>query len=166
LPDHGAAAPTRRGFVLALALAAAVVIADQLTKVAAEAWLDPYVRLTVLPLINLTLSYNSGAAFSFLHDQSGWQRWFFSALALAVSAGVGAWLWRRERPLDWQSAGLALIMGGALGNLIDRLVHGYVIDFVDVYYGSYHWPAFNVADSAITVGAAILIVRSLFSPGD
>ena len=141
-----------------------VILLDQATKLMAEAWLAAYRPVPVIPMLNMMLSYNTGAAFSFLHDQPGWQRWLFAALALAVSGALVVWLARLGRAFAWQALGIALILGGALGNLIDRLAYGHVIDFIDVYYGSWHWPAFNVADSGITVGAAILIVHSLFTP--
>lgn len=143
-------------------LTAAVIALDQLTKWLAERGLVLHMAEPVLPFFNLTLVYNKGAAFSFLSAAGGWQRWFFSVLAIIVSVLIVIWLKRLDRDEKWTAAGLALVLGGAIGNLIDRLLYGYVIDFIDVYYGSYHWPAFNIADSAITMGAAILIVHSLF----
>ena len=105
-----------------------------------------------------TLTFNYGAAFSFLNDQGGWQRWLFAGLAVVIS-GVLAWLLRRVERGDWRQAlPFTLIIGGAIGNLIDRLRYGYVVDFVDWYWRDYHWPAFNVADSAIVVGAVMLAV--------
>jgi len=145
-----------------LALAGVVVVLDQLGKAAAEAWLQPHTAHAVLPGLNLTLVYNTGAAFSMLSQAGGWQRWLLAVLAAAVSAFIVVWLARLPRDERWTALALSLIMGGAIGNLVDRLLRGYVVDFVDIYYGSYHWPAFNVADSAITVGAVILIVYSLF----
>lgn len=150
-----------RALWLGLGIALAVVLLDQATKLAAEAWLAPYRPLAVAPMLNLTLSYNTGAAFSFLHEHSGWQRWLFAGLALVVSVVLVVWLGRLGRSFRWQGLGIALILGGAVGNLIDRLAYGHVIDFIDVYYGSWHWPAFNLADSGITVGAAILIAESV-----
>ncbi|MCB1561730.1 MAG: signal peptidase II, partial [Xanthomonadales bacterium] len=109
-------------------------------------------------LMNWTLTYNEGAAFSFLSDASGWQRWFFSALAVGISAMLVFWL-RKIRRHDWRHAlPFALVISGAIGNLIDRLRLGHVIDFIDVYWGASHWPAFNVADSAISVGAVLLLL--------
>lgn len=143
-------------------LSGAVLVLDQATKLAAERLLTLYAQVEVLPSFNLTLVYNRGAAFSFLAGAGGWQRWFFVLLAAAVSIFIVLWLKRLDRKERWTAAGLALILGGAIGNLIDRLWHGHVIDFIDLYYGRYHWPAFNIADSAITVGAAILIVHGLF----
>ena len=113
---------------------------------------------------NWTLTYNYGAAFSFLSDASGWQRWLVSALAVVISGVLAVMLWRTERS-DWKQAlPFSLIIGGALGNLFDRLWHGYVVDFVDWYIGAYHWPAFNIADSAIVCGAIIMIASGFGSP--
>mgnify|MGYP006300274235 CR=1 FL=1 len=148
---------------IGVGVALLVVFLDQATKLAAEAWLMPYRPVSVMPMLNMTLSFNTGAAFSFLHDQSGWQRWFFAALALVVSGALVVWLARLGRSFGWQGLGIALILGGAVGNLIDRLAYGHVIDFIDVYYGDWHWPAFNIADSGITVGAVILIAESVFA---
>ncbi|HKK06502.1 MAG: signal peptidase II [Gammaproteobacteria bacterium] len=147
-------------------LAVAVVALDQISKAAASAELMLYKPLAVLPGFNLTLMHNTGAAFSFLHDASGWQRWFFAGIAALVSIGIVWWM-RKLRPDEtWHAVALALILGGALGNLWDRLTLGYVVDFIEVYYRQWYWPAFNLADSAISVGAAMLIydgVRGLFS---
>ncbi|MBA1146515.1 lipoprotein signal peptidase [Ectothiorhodospiraceae bacterium WFHF3C12] len=152
-----------RALWIGVGVALLVVFLDQATKLAAEAWLMPYRPVSVMPMLNMTLSFNTGAAFSFLHDQSGWQRWFFAALALVVSGALVVWLARLGRSFGWQGLGIALILGGAVGNLIDRLAYGHVIDFIDVYYGDWHWPAFNIADSGITVGAVILIAESVFA---
>lgn len=147
-------------------VAVAVLILDQLTKTWANVSLDYAQPVAVMPFFNLTLLYNTGAAFSFLSDASGWQQWFFSAIALLVSLALVVWLWRLPATDRWQSASLALILGGAIGNLSDRMVHGYVIDFLDFYVGTSHWPAFNIADSAIVVGAAIMIGLSFCHAGD
>lgn len=108
---------------------------------------------------NLTLAYNYGAAFSFLADHSGWQRWFFAAIAVAVSVGLTVWLLRLQRGQAWLALAIALLVGGAVGNLVDRVLLGYVVDFLDFYYRDYHWPAFNVADSAICAGAFLMLVE-------
>ena len=143
-------------------LSGSVVLLDQLTKQLANSHLTPYHPLPIAPWLNFTLSFNPGAAFSFLAGAGGWQRWFFTILAIAVSAAIVVWMHRLSRA-EWRlGVGLALILGGAIGNVIDRLLFGYVIDFIDVYYAHWHWPAFNIADSAITVGAVFLIVDSLF----
>jgi signal peptidase II len=143
-------------------LSAAIVAVDQVTKLAAEDALVLHRPVPVLPFFNLTLAYNEGAAFSLLSDAGGWQRWFFTTLALAVSAGLSFWLYQLPRHERWTAAALALVIGGALGNLIDRLLHGHVIDFLDFHVAGWHWPAFNVADSAISVGAVLILVVGLF----
>ena len=139
--------------------AAAVVAADRLSKWAALAWLRPGEGLDVTGFFNLVLVFNRGAAFSFLADARGWQQPLFIAVAIAAAAIVSWMLWRypARRLL---CAGLALILGGALGNLWDRLAYGHVVDFLDFHALGWHWPAFNVADSAISVGAVILIAES------
>ncbi len=159
------AVPTLRASALAwLWLALGVVVLDQATKLAALAWLEPYVPHPVIPgLLNWTLAFNTGAAFSFLADAGGWQRWGFSALATVVTVAMGIWL-RRTPRADWRTAlPLALLIGGAVGNLIDRLHAGQVTDFIQVYHQDWAFPAFNVADSAITVGAALLALFGLFT---
>ena len=143
-------------------LTVVVVVLDQASKLWASAALLFQEPLPVFPLFNLTLMHNYGAAFSFLANAGGWQRWFFAALAVSVSVAIIFWLRRLDAKRRWEAAALALILGGALGNVWDRLYYGYVVDFIDVYYGSHHWPAFNIADSAITVGAALLIIDALF----
>ncbi len=143
-------------------LSLAVLALDQLTKQLAEHYLELHHPVPVVPGFNLMLAYNTGAAFSFLHDAGGWQRWFFTLLSLAVSAGIVWWLYRLERTESWMAVALALILGGALGNVLDRIVLGHVVDFIQIYYRQWAYPAFNIADSAITVGAIMLIVDSLF----
>ncbi|GAB4361675.1 MAG: signal peptidase II [Gammaproteobacteria bacterium] len=145
-----------------LVVAAAVVLLDQLTKQAADLLLAYNEPLVVMPVFNLTLRYNTGAAFSFLADAGGWQRWFFTLLALLVSAVLVVWLRRLPAGAKWESLGIALILGGAVGNVIDRLLLGHVIDFLEFHYQHWYWPAFNVADSAITVGVTLLILDNLF----
>jgi len=145
-------------------LSGLVIVLDQTSKWLAERLLEPLVQVPVLPSFNLTLVYNKGAAFSFLSQAGGWQRWFFSGLAIAVSLFIVLWLRRLHAQDTWTAAGLSLVLGGAMGNLIDRLIYGHVIDFIDLYYSTYHWPTFNLADSAITVGATLLIVHSLVTP--
>jgi signal peptidase II len=143
-------------------LSAAVVALDQLTKWLADHLLTLYAAKPVLPFFNLTLLYNQGAAFSFLAGASGWQRWFFIGIALVISVVLIVWLRRLPRHEVWEAGALALILGGAVGNVIDRIWHGHVIDFIDLHVAGYHWPAFNIADSAITVGAVTLVIHSLF----
>lgn len=145
-----------------LAAAALVIILDQATKYWIAQSFTLFDSVALIPHLNFTLLHNTGAAFSFLADAAGWQRWFFIALGIGVSVFILAWL--RRMPADQGRLlplSLALILGGALGNVIDRAVHGYVIDFIDFYYGNWHWPAFNIADAAITVGAALFILDSL-----
>ena len=142
-------------------LSGLVVVLDQITKLVADSQLLVRHPVPVFPGFSFTLLYNEGAAFSFLSDAGGWQRWFFMLLSLVISLVLVYWLRRIEKHKLFLAAGIALILGGALGNLIDRSVYGYVIDFIDVYYRQYHWPAFNIADSAITLGAALLVLDLL-----
>jgi len=146
-----------------LALALLVVVLDQLTKALANHLLTYAEPLAVFPSFNLTLLYNPGAAFSFLSDASGWQRWFFVAISTAATVLLIFWLKRLKPGQVLLSVALALVLGGAVGNLVDRLWFGYVVDFIQVYYHEYYWPAFNIADSAISVGAVLLIWDSLFT---
>ena len=139
-------------------LSAVVVVLDQITKYIAESKLDFRVPVDIFPSLNMTLVYNRGAAFSFLSDAGGWQRWFFMTLSAVVSIALIYWLRNVEKDRIFLSAGLALVLGGAVGNLIDRSLYGHVIDFIDVYYQNWHFPAFNIADSAISLGAGLLIV--------
>lgn len=148
-----------------LGLSALVLSIDQLSKWQVRAHL---VEGEVVPVIgrffNWTLAYNTGAAFSFLAGHGGWQRWLFTALAVVITAVLAVWLARTPRG-DWRNAlPLSLIIGGAVGNLIDRVALGHVTDFVLVYFGDWAYPAFNVADSAIVVGAVLLIAFGLFAP--
>lgn len=145
-----------------LGVSVLVIVFDQLTKYLAEAYLRYAEPVAIVPSFNLTLLYNRGAAFSFLDEAGGWQRWFFVAVSAFAAIALTVWL-RRLRAGQWQLAlALALIIGGAVGNLIDRLALGHVVDFIQLYYGTFYWPAFNVADSAISIGAALLIWDSLF----
>jgi signal peptidase II len=139
-----------------LAVSAAIVAADLATKAWVSAAFTYGEVRQITPFFNLVLTHNEGAAFSFLAQAGGWQRWFFAAIAVAVSAVVVAML-RRQHAEPRAAVALALVLGGALGNLWDRVMLGYVVDFVQVHAAGYYWPAFNVADSAITVGVAILI---------
>lgn len=144
-----------------LLLAFLIVVLDQLTKMAVGDSLSLYEVIPIAPSLNLTLVHNTGAAFSFLNDAGGWQRWFFVGLAFTVSIGIALWLLKHGDERSWYTLALTLVLGGAVGNLWDRLMLGYVIDFIDVYYRTWHFPAFNVADSAISVGAALLFVDAL-----
>ncbi len=149
-----------RWFLLSLL----VLIVDQVSKVTVASSMHLYESIALVPSFQLTYVHNPGAAFSFLSDAGGWQRWFFIALSSVVSVLISIWLVRLPAALRWQATGLALVLGGAVGNLVDRVLYGYVIDFLDVYYRSWHWPAFNVADAAITIGAVILLVDSFSNP--
>jgi signal peptidase II len=139
-------------------ITAVVLILDQLSKHLASDLLTLHQPVALVPLLNLTLAHNTGAAFSFLNQASGWQRWFFIALALIVSVVILWWMRGLPQQAVRTAIPLALILGGALGNVWDRIQLGYVVDFIDVYYAHWHWPAFNVADSAISVGTMLLIV--------
>lgn len=136
------------------------VLLDQGSKLAIDTSMHLYESIPVVPFFNLTYVHNTGAAFSFLSEAGGWQRWFFSGLALTISIGITIWLSRLEEHEHLLAAALALILGGAIGNLIDRVAYGYVIDFIDVYYQNWHFPAFNIADSAINVGVFLLLAES------
>jgi signal peptidase II len=142
-----------------LPLAAAVIVADQAVKAWMVHHFSPFERLRVLGVLDLILTYNTGAAFSFLADAPGWQRWMFVLLALVVTSVLLVWMRRlRARAQALLASALALIVGGALGNMIDRLTLGRVVDFIDVHARNAHFPAFNVADSAITIGAGLLLL--------
>jgi signal peptidase II len=143
-------------------LSTLVIVLDQLTKQLAERLLVLHDPVAILPGFNLTLMYNTGAAFSFLAGAGGWQRWFFIGLAVIVSAIILGWLWRLPKDQKWVAAGLALVLGGAIGNVVDRMLFGHVIDFIQVYYREWYWPAFNIADSAITVGVIALLFDGFF----
>ncbi len=143
-----------------LLVAAVVVLLDQWTKGLADVQLNYGEPVRILPVLNFTLQYNTGAAFSFLSDAGGMQRWFFSGLAAMVSVGLVIWMSTLPTREWFLGVGLAFILGGAIGNLWDRLTLGYVIDFISAHYAGSYFPAFNVADSAITLGAIIMIVDS------
>ena len=146
-----------------LGLSGVVIALDQATKALIVARLELFERRAWLPVLEVTRLHNRGAAFSFLNEASGWQRYFFVTLAAAVSTGIVIWLARLKLAGNRLVAGgLALILGGAVGNVIDRLMRGYVVDFIHFHwFETWYFPAFNVADSAITVGAAVLILDSL-----
>jgi signal peptidase II len=142
-------------------LSALVVVLDQATKWLAVAMLQPYRPVSLVPHMSLTLMYNQWAAFSFLSSAGGWQRWLLTGLALLVSSVLVIWLLRLGPGERLTAAALSLVIGGAVGNLIDRLYLGKVVDFVDFFVGNWHWPAFNLADSAISVGVVLLLLGSL-----
>lgn len=136
------------------------LILDQSSKLAIDGSMSLYQSITLSPFFNLTYVHNPGAAFSFLSDAGGWQRWFFSVMAFVISGILVAWLYRLKKHETLLAVALALVLGGAIGNLIDRLAYGYVIDFLDVYYQDWHWPAFNIADMAISLGVFLMLLES------
>lgn len=139
-------------------LSVVVFVLDLTTKQVVEYFFNEHESIYILPVFDLTLLYNPGAAFSFLAGEDGWQRWFFTAIAVGVSAMLISWLHKLPRTNKWLAIALALILGGALGNLFDRLAFGHVIDFISLHWDGSKFPAFNIADSAITVGAIMLIL--------
>jgi signal peptidase II len=143
-------------FLRYLAISSITLLLDQLTKWSALSNLQLGVPVPVLPFLNWLLLFNPGAAFSFLAQGSGWQRWFLTALGLAASVYI-VWLMRKSLSDQMLCWALSLILGGALGNVLDRIMYGAVVDFIDVYYANWHWPAFNIADSAICIGAVLII---------
>ncbi len=162
-------------WMLWLIISALLVGLDQATKIYANAELVLHRPVPIMPNFNLTLAYNPGAAFSFLSDAGGWQRWFFTALSTVVSVALVIWLKRMPGGQRTLPTAVVLILSGAIGNLVDRVLYGYVIDFIQVYYsadscligfyelgGKCYWPSFNIADSVISIGACLLIVQSFF----
>jgi len=163
-----------------LALSVLIIILDQASKIWATSELTYAVPVYVMPTINWLLAHNLGASFGFLSDAGGWQRWFFVVLAVVVSVVIVIWLKSLPRTDKWLALALALILGGAIGNVIDRAIYGYVIDFIQFYYesdsgcipGFYftgsqcNWPIFNLADMAIVGGAALMIIDGLFGSKD
>ncbi len=153
-------------FYLWLTLSGIIIALDQMTKLAIIKWVPLYDTIPLNSFVNITHQRNTGAAFSLLADAPGWQRWFFIALAIVVSVYLIVWLWRIRRSRQvFLSAGLALVLGGAIGNVIDRIYLGSVVDFIQVLIMGWPFPSFNVADSAISVGAAFLIIDTLFFSG-
>ncbi|RYV02568.1 lipoprotein signal peptidase [Shewanella sp. OPT22] len=138
------------------------IVADQLSKQWVLANFELYDSINLLPVLNFTYVRNYGAAFSFLADAGGWQRWFFTIIAVGISALLTFWL-RKQHANEWRTnLAFTLVIGGAIGNLVDRLMHGFVVDFIDVYWKTSHYPAFNIADSAICIGAGLIILDSFF----
>jgi signal peptidase II len=134
-----------------------MIVLDQLTKYLVMQHISYGQVTAIIPSLNLTQTHNVGAAFSFLSSASGWQRWFFMGIASVISLFLIRWLYQLPTKHHGTALGISLVIGGALGNLCDRIIHGYVIDFIQVYYRHWYWPDFNVADSAICVGAVIII---------
>lgn len=142
-------------------IAVVVLVFDQLTKFFAVDYLMRHGEIHLAPFLNFVLVHNTGAAFGFLSSAGGWQNIFFIIVAVAASAFILWMSWRMDSKDKLLAIALMLVLGGAVGNLVDRLVHGCVVDFIDIYYDTWHWPAFNVADSAITIGAGLLILDAL-----
>jgi len=141
-----------------LGLSLLIIVLDQASKLWVVANFDLYESIALLPGVNFTYVHNTGAAFSFLSSAGGWQRWFFVGIALVASVVLLVWLWKLKTSERWMAATLSLILGGAIGNLYDRIAYSYVIDFIDVYYESHHWPVFNIADSAISIGVVMMLI--------
>ena len=142
-------------------ITAVIVVVDQATKFAALRYLVYHAEKKLLPFLSLTLTYNSGAAFGFLNNEAGWQKFFFIIVAAVAIGVIAVWLYRLNAEDKWVAVALALILGGAIGNAIDRVLYGYVVDFIDVIFGSWHFWIFNVADSAISIGAVVLVLDAL-----
>lgn len=140
-----------------------IIALDQISKYWAGVLLLPYTPQKVLPLFNFTLAFNTGAAFSFMSTGGGWSRWFFSGFSLLVSILLVFWILRTPQEKRLQLGALACLLGGAIGNFYDRAFYGYVVDFIDLFYGQYHWPIFNIADIAICAGAFLLMLDLLYS---
>jgi signal peptidase II len=143
-----------------LGLSILIIILDQWSKLSVTATLQLYESIQMMPYFNLTYVRNEGAAFSFLSNAGGWQRWLFTGLASVISIMITVWIVRLKPQELLLAVALSLVLGGAVGNLIDRVAYGYVIDFLDVYYQGWHWPAFNVADSAICVGVFLMLLEN------
>lgn len=143
------------------ALAAVVFVLDQVSKMLISNSMDMHTPWVFTSFFNFTLMHNYGAAFSFLGDAGGWQRYFLGLLAVVVSIGLIIWLARIPKQKTWEPLALALVLGGAVGNLYDRATLGYVVDFIVVHYKTYYWPAFNIADMAISGGAIMLLIDAL-----
>jgi signal peptidase II len=156
------ALPSGRTALPWLVLAVLAIVADQASKAWILARFEEFETLTLLPVLDISRWHNQGAAFSFLADAGGWQRWLFTALAVVVSGVIVVWLRRLDGVQQRRLAvALTLIMGGAIGNVIDRIHHGFVVDFIVVHWNAHYFPAFNVADSCITIGAGLLILDAL-----
>ena len=143
-----------------------IIIADQITKIWADRDLEMYQQIYINSFFNITKAYNYGAAFSFLDNAGGWQRWFLTAISLIVSIVLSVWLYRMTRAEKWQSLSIALILSGAIGNLIDRVWYGYVVDFIQVHWNESYFPSFNIADAAISCGTVVLLFLTFFEKTD
>lgn len=145
-------------------LSVVVVGIDQFSKYWAATQFTPYQSETLLPILNFTLAYNTGAAFSFLSGAGEWHRWFFASFSLVMSLALLIWLLRLPPTMRLRAFAISLILGGAIGNLYDRARVGYVVDFIDFYYKNHHWPVFNLADFAICMGAVFLFIDLCKTP--
>lgn len=161
-PQSNSEESTRFGAMPTLWLAILLIIFDQLTKAVANHYLVFGEPLAIIPHLNLTLVYNYGAAFSFLADMGGWQKWFFSFFGLLVSVGLMVWLAKMPRAWTVEVVAINFILSGAIGNVIDRMIEGRVTDFVDFYIGTWHYATFNVADIAISLGAGLFILSEFW----
>lgn len=148
----------KRNGLIWLTLTAVLLVLDQVTKYLVSHQMSLGESINLLPVFSVTYHHNPGAAFSFLSDQGGWQRWFFSAIAIVISVLLTVWLKKLPASNKLLCSAYALVLAGALGNLYDRLVHGYVIDFIHVFYQDWHYPIFNIADIAICLGAGLLLL--------
>ena len=155
--------PVKSSALRWLWLAVLIVVLDQITKIWAETVLSAQGPIEVLSWFNFALAYNRGAAFSFLAGAGGWQRYFFLGIGLVAVVIIVAWLRRLRADERMTALGLVSILGGAIGNLIDRALYGHVIDFIDWHYAGWHWPAFNIADSSILIGAVLVVLSGLRS---
>jgi len=153
-------------YILRYGIVVVIVVLDQITKIWADTSLEMYQQIPITDFFNITKAYNYGAAFSFLDNAGGWQRWLFTGISLVVSIVLSVWLYRLGRHEKWLSLSIALILGGAIGNLIDRMWYGYVVDFIQVYWKTSYFPSFNIADAAITCGTIILLVLTLFEKNE
>lgn len=147
-------------------LSGLTLILDQISKIWIDQTMSLHQSIAIFAHFNITYAHNYGAAFSFLSEAGGWQRWFFAILAIVISISLMIWLKRLKNDETLLAIALSLILGGAIGNIIDRVFYGYVIDFLDVYYQQYHWPVFNIADSAICIGAALMLYESFLNKED
>ena len=141
-----------------------VIVLDQLSKLWVVSEFELYQSIELMPYLNLTYVHNKGAAFSFLSSAGGWQRWFFSIISMVAVFVLLLWLKRLKPTEKLLAVSMSLILGGAIGNLYDRLAYGYVIDFLDAYYQQWHWPVFNIADSAIVLGVGLMLLDMLITP--
>ena len=148
--------------VLRFGIVIVIVVLDQITKIWTDRALEMYQQVYVTSFFNITKAYNHGAAFSFLDTPGGWQRWLFTGISLVVSIVLCVWLYRMSKAEKWLSLSIAFILGGAVGNLIDRMYFGYVVDFIQVHWRNSYFPSFNIADSAIFCGTVVLLILTFF----